>query len=87
MAGAWHDSESETIFVLFPDGTMLFTFLKPPLDEPVNDWHNKGKWELVTDGDVKFTFGKMSGVTMPQVFRLDKGRLISPHGPVYKRIR
>jgi hypothetical protein len=86
FVGAWHDTDTKTVIILFADGNMLFTFLNPPLDEPTNDWHNNGTWELSSPGEVKVSFTKMSNVTKPLIYRYFEGGLISPDGPIYERV-
>jgi hypothetical protein len=86
LIGAWSDSETKTIYIFFPDGSMLFTFLKPPADGPVEDWHNNGTWEITSGGDVKITYRRMSNIQKPQLFQVYDGGLVSPHGPVYVRV-
>ncbi len=86
LIGAWHDLDTKTVFVFFPDGSVLFTFLKPPADEPIQDWHNKAAWEITSRGEVKITFNRMSNIQKPKLFQVNEGDLVSPDGPVYIRL-
>ncbi len=86
LIGAWHDSDTKTVYIFFPDGSLLFTFLKPPAGGPVEDWHNNGTWEITASGDVKITYRRMSNIQKAQLFQVYNGDLVSPHGSVFVRI-
>ncbi|MDB6005470.1 MAG: hypothetical protein JWR15_2457 [Prosthecobacter sp.] len=87
VIGAWKDTfEGNALAVFLPDGTALFTFLKPVQRE---DWHLLGKWRELKPGQIEVVFPSRPpapgepGDHQTDVFVIDSASpdyLRSPHG-------
>ena len=91
-SGAWVDTETQTLYVLFKDGNFLFTFINPPSEMSIPDWHIRGVWSPIgTNGiEIRYPFRlteKEKYSQRTEKLRLKKGALISLlHGHVYVRV-
>jgi len=87
VIGAWkHTFEHNALAVFLPDGTVLFTFLKPVQRD---DWHLLGKWRELKPGQIEVVFPSrpaasgQPGEHQKDVFVIEPDSpdfLISPHG-------
>lgn len=87
VIGAWKDTfERDALAVFLPDGTVLFTFLKPVERD---DWHLLGKWKELKPGLIEVVFPSRPaapgepGDYQTEVYTIDPAHpnfLRSPHG-------
>lgn len=92
LVGTWYSQNTDTLYVLFPSGSMLFTFLDPPENAPIENWHTMGTWRVVDGEFVEIKYTYKAEDKKPFLERTDKlkffnGELLKEEGTGYSKIK
>jgi hypothetical protein len=62
VTGSWYNNNIHVLYVFFPDGTFLSTYLLPPTAwQTVKEWHLKGHWKALGNNRIEIRFPILMG--------------------------